>query len=314
MAKKKSSLAKLVETKPVPETIDKKTISHSQYTVYHNCPHQWYLRYPGNIKPFTSTMNTVFGTAMHETLQEYLRVMYTESGTAADKMNLEIYLHDRMFDNYELELIKNNGEHFSNLDEMREFFDDGVQIIRFLKKKRKIFFSIKGVELLGIEIHIMQPTEGNPNVYFEGYIDMTIYDLDLDKVIIYDFKTSKKGWKDQYEKKDETKIDQILWYKRYFSRQYEFPEEKIDVNFMILKRKIWEEAEWPQPRISNFKPINGVMKMKKAIYNMDKFVEECFTPEGEYNLEREFLKTPSEKSCKFCPFNNDETLCNKKNL
>lgn len=313
MSKKRSALAKLIDTKPIPDEVINRTISHSQYTVYHNCPWQWHLRYVAGIKPFTSTMNTVFGTSMHETLQEYLRVMYSESAAAADKINLETMLHTRMFENYKLELDKNDGGHFSTEDEMREFYEDGIEIIRFLKRKRKLYFSVKGVELLGIEIHIMQPTEANPNVYFEGYIDLVLYDLDLDKIIIFDFKTSKKGWKDQYEKKDEAKIDQILWYKRYFARQYEINEDKIDVVFQILKRKIYENAEFPIPRVQMFRPVHGVMKMNKAAYNMEKFIKECFTPDGQHNVEREFLKTPSEKSCKFCPFNNDESMCDKKN-
>ena len=310
--KKRSPLAKLVDTKPIPEKIENKTISHSQFTVWHNCPHQWNLRYIEGIRPFTSTINTVFGTSMHETIQEYLRVMYMESGVQASKMKLNDYLHDRMMENYQLEMEKNGGEHFTTLQEIGEFYSDGVEILRYLVKKRNVFFSIKGVELLGIEIHILQPTETNPNVYFEGYIDMVLHDLDLDKIIIYDFKTSKKGWKDQYEKKDKHKIAQILWYKKYFAKQYEVSEDKIDVKFQILKRKIYEEAEFEIPRIQMFLPTHGTMKMKEASLFMEQFVSECFTPEGQYNLENHYPKTPSASACKFCPFNNDDILCDRR--
>jgi hypothetical protein len=308
--KKRSPLAKLIDTKPVPEKVSGKTVSHSQFHAFHQCPHQWNLKYVEGIRPFSSTINTVFGTAMHETIQEYMRVMYMESGTKADQMKLEAYLHERMMVNYQEEVEKNNGEHFTTLEEISEFYEDGVEILRYLKKKRNVFFSIKGVELLGIEIHIMQPTN-NPNVYFEGYIDMVLYDLDLDKVIIYDFKTSKTGWKDQYEKKDRVKTGQILLYKRFFSRQYEVPEEKIDVVFQILKRKIYEQAEFEQPRVSNFKPANGKAKVDEAVFTVEQFVSECFTPEGEYNLERHYEKNPG-NACRWCPYNSDDSLCDRR--
>ena len=44
-------------------------------------------------------------------------------------------------------------------------------------------------------------------------------DTELDKIYIYDIKTSTRGWNDT-EKKDDSKIAQILLYKEYFSKQF----------------------------------------------------------------------------------------------
>jgi hypothetical protein len=52
------------------------------------CPHRWYLKYIENKEPYQASIHTVFGTAFHETLQDYLKVMYNESGAAADRMDL----------------------------------------------------------------------------------------------------------------------------------------------------------------------------------------------------------------------------------
>lgn len=308
-----SKLGKLIKEKPIPEKVSQKVISHSQYTVYKTCPYQWYLRYIEKIKPFSSTIHTIFGTAMHETLQNYLTVMYKLTAKKADEIDLEEYLADRFIAAYTEEKKKNEDKDFSTEDEFNDFYEDGKLILKWFRTNRRKFFSIKGVELLGIEVPLMQPTDANPNVYFTGYLDIVLYDADLKQIIIIDFKTSTRGWKDQYEKKDEKKIDQILWYKSYFAKQYEVPVESIDVQFMILKRKLYENAEFPQPRIQIFRPAHGVMKMKKAAYNMSKFVTECFTQEGNYNLERTYLKTPSEHNCKFCPFNEDLQMCDKRN-
>lgn len=311
MTKSLSSLSEIIKSMPVPEKVENKTISHSQYTIYKACPHQWQLRYVQKIRPFSGSIHTVFGTAMHETLQEYFRVMYTVSIKAADDIDMEELLMTRFLFNYEKEIISNEGIHFSTEEEFLEFYNDGLLIIHWLKGHRAKFFSTRGYQLLGIEIPIMQPTDVNPKIYIKCFLDMVLGDTDLKKIIIYDFKTSTRGWKDDREKKDPKKIAQILWYKKYFAKQYEVSEDDIEVVFFILKRKIWEQAEFPQPRVQVFRPAAGVQKMKAAEYEMQKFVEECFTPEGEYNTERDYPKTPSTWSCKYCPFLNDDNLCDK---
>jgi hypothetical protein len=52
-----------------------KAVSYSQYSIYNNCEYQWYLSYIKKESSFTHSIHTVYGTSMHETLQEYLRVI-----------------------------------------------------------------------------------------------------------------------------------------------------------------------------------------------------------------------------------------------
>jgi hypothetical protein len=54
---------------------------------------------------------------------------------------------------------------------------------------------------------------------------------------IIDIKTSTKGW-NKWNKKDESKQFQLILYKNFFSKQFGIPKENIDINFIILKRKI----------------------------------------------------------------------------
>ena len=68
-----------------------KSISYSQLSMYNSCPKKWSLQYRDGHKVFTSSINTVFGTAIHETIQHYINTIYNESGAAADKINLEEY-------------------------------------------------------------------------------------------------------------------------------------------------------------------------------------------------------------------------------
>ena len=284
-----------------------KTVSFSQYQIYKTCPHQWYLTYVKKLQPFKPSIHLIFGTAFHETLQNYLKVMYEQSATAADKIHLPTYFKTRL-----IELYKQNSAtgHFSTPEELNEFYEDAIAILEFIKKKRNLFFSKKNCELVGIEIPINGPiVESIESVKMKGFIDLVIYDKTLDKYIIYDIKTSTRGWSD-YEKKDQVKINQILLYKRFFSVLRNVPEDKIDVQFFIVRRKINENLEFAPKRVQEFIPANGVKKVKGALEDFQNFVKDVFNSDGEYQEKTYFKNTAK---CKYCPYFDKLELCDRKN-
>lgn len=282
-----------------------KHVSFSQYQIYKSCQHQWYLSYVKGLQPFRPSIHTVFGTAFHETIQNYLKVMYEESATAADNIHLPTYLKTRLIELYKEQSTEG---HFSNAEELNEFYEDGVAILDFFKRKRKLFFSRKNTELVGIEIPILNPVVEGFDIVLKGFIDLVIYDKVLDKYTIYDIKTSTRGWSD-YEKKDQVKVNQILFYKKLFSILKNVPEEKIDVQFFIVRRKINENAEYPASRIQEFIPANGTRRLNESFSDLQNFVTTVFTSKGEY-VERSYPKNPTK--CRFCPYNDNEELCDKK--
>ena len=131
---------------PLP---DERKISYSQFSMYSQCPKHWELAYAKNLRTFNQSIHTIFGTAMHETLQHYLTVMYDDSVKAADAIDINDYLKDQMYTLYK-EAVKKMGDHFSNKFELGEFYEDGVAILDWFKKKRSQYFSRKNEELLGI--------------------------------------------------------------------------------------------------------------------------------------------------------------------
>ncbi len=284
---------------------ENKTVSFSQYSIYKNCQHQWYLNYVKKLQPFKPSIHLIFGTAFHETLQNYLQVMYDTSATEADKIHLPTYFKTKL-----IELYKQNSEagHFSNPEELNEFYEDAVAILDFFKRKRGLFFSKKKTKLVGIEIPIMAPLlEGYETIKMKGFIDLVIYDEVLDKYTIYDIKTSTRGWSD-YEKKDQTKVNQILLYKRFFSMLKNVPEDKIDVEFFIVRRKINESLEYAPARVQEWIPANGVKKVKDAVEDIQNFVKDVFTVDGEY-IEKNYPKNTSK--CRFCPYLDRPDLCDR---
>jgi len=236
--------------------------------------------------------------------------MYSESAAAADRIEIEPYFKERFITNYKESLKNNENKHYSTSEEMQEFYSDGTTLLDWFKKRRGKYFNKRNEELVGIEIPLLSRADSTiENVFFRGYIDLVIYDSANDKFIIYDIKTSTKGWSD-YDKKDQTKLNQILLYKKYFSEITGVSEDRIDVLFFIVKRKIFEAAEFPIPRIQEFVPANGKIKVKQAYEDFNAFIRESFTPDGKY-IDKAYEKKPS-KLCDWCPFHNTEH-CDKNN-
>ena len=283
-----------------------RNISYSQYSLWASCPHKWYLTYVENKQPYQASIHTVFGTAFHETLQSYITTMYNESGAAADRMDLEVLFQERFREIYAKE-YKAAGAHFTDATQMSEFFDDGIAILKWLKSRRNKIFTVRGTKLLGIELPLLLKVANN--IYYKAFIDFALYDENLNKVYIYDIKTSTRGWSDN-EKRDDQKTAQVLLYKEYFARQFGWDVEQIEVEFFIVKRKIYEKAEYPIPRLQSFKPASGKTKRKQTIDNFQSFINDCFDDVGKPKI-KSYLKNVGEKSCKWCPYNDKQDLCNK---
>ena len=284
-----------------------KHISYSQLSMFRSCPHKWALQYKDGHKTFTPSIHTVFGTAFHETLQHYLDIMYSKSGAEADRIDINELLEDNLRDEYANQYKKYNSQHFSTGEEIREFFEDGKEILNFIKKKRSSYFSKKGWYLVGCEIPVsIIPNNAYKNVIYQGFLDVVLYHEPTNTFKIIDIKTSTKGW-NKFAKKDEEKHFQLILYKKYFAEQFGIPEEDIDIEFLITRRKIYTDGEYPQKRIQEFKPSSGRNKLAKATRVINEFIESVFDKEG--YKDRDFLPQPSKWNCNFCPFKNNQKLC-----
>ena len=285
-----------------------KNISYSQYSMWKKCPKQWALQYRDGHKVYTPSVHTVFGKALHEAFQHYIQVMYDKSGAAADREDILELLKDKIREHYQDEYKKNKNQHFSSAGELSEFYQDGVEILNYLKKHRGKYFSKRGWHLVGIETPIlMPPMQYNPNVLFMGYLDIVMYNERLNKFKIIDIKTSTKGWKLDYVKKDEDKQFQLILYKKFFSEQFGVPKENIDIEFFITRRKVYEGGDYPQKRFQMYSPPSGKIKISRATQAINGFIKECFN--GNEYSQKEMDPNPSKWNCTFCAFKEDKKLC-----
>tara|TARA_B100001778_G_scaffold334833_1_gene348184 strand:+ start:215 stop:1156 length:942 start_codon:yes stop_codon:yes gene_type:complete len=307
---KKSMVSNIFNFPVHKEGKDDKKVSYSQYTMWANCPKQWKLTYMDGHKDFDPSIHLLFGTAMHETIQSWLQVMYNDSATKANEMDLNGLLLEEMTKEYK-KTMAIYGIKFTTRSEMNEFYDDGIQILDFLKKNRSAYFSTRNMKLVGVELPIYYPVSDDSEIMMKGFLDLVFEDSD-GNIEIWDIKTSTRGW-NKWQKADKTKTAQLVLYKKFFSEQYGYPLDRIQVRYFIVKRKLWEEAMFAQKRVQEFVPPHGKPTLNKIVNNFNKFIESSFNDDGTYNTVGEFpaLAGKNSKNCKWCPFKDSE-LCNKK--
>jgi len=275
-------------------------ISYSQISMYSDCPLRWKLNYVDKVSISESNIHLIFGSAMHEVLQTYLNIMYMDSVKNADTLDLNKMLRDKLIEQFK-QAEEQDGKPPCTKEELMEFFDDGILIIDFFKKRRAEYFSKRDWELIGCEIPIEVDLKNN--IRMVGYLDVVMRHIPTDSIKIIDIKTSTMGW-NKWMKKDENKTQQLLLYKQFYSKQYDHPIERIEVEYFIVKRKLWEKAVFPQKRVQKFVPASGKPSMNKVNGRLLKFVNEAFTEDGE--KKDDMLATPSKKACKWCEFKKTE--------
>jgi len=139
---------------------------------------------------------------------------------------------------------------------------------------------------------------------------LIIKDTVRNKIKIIDIKTSTMGW-NKYQKADKNKTDQLLLYKQFYSKQHDIPMDRIEVEYFIVKRKLYENMDFPQKRIQTFIPANGTPSINKVNRRLELFMDDCFTDDGEYRDDHIYNKLPSKKNCRWCDYRDKPELCDK---
>ena len=275
-------------------------VSFSQYQLYSSCPRSYKLRYIDRLGQSSANIYTIFGTAIHETIQHFLSVMYGVSKKQAMEIDTDKLLLDWMRKEYIKENDKLTEGSICTQLELEEFYGDGRCILEWFKKKLDKFYTKSGFELVGIEIPLNAKVKEGVN--FIGFVDVVMRDLSDNSIIIIDLKTSTRGW-NKYQKSDKYKNAQIVIYKKYYSELFQIPLEKIKVEYQIMRRKLYEDAPFPIPRISRHVPANGKPTVNRVYGEFMNFVNEVFDDEGKFR-DLPYPKVPGDrkKNCKFCEF------------
>jgi hypothetical protein len=214
---------------------------------------------------------------------------------AAKALNLYIIFEDKL----KSECAE---EKFScSVEEYNEFVQDGHDILdTFLDATNlRKYFPLERYDFIGVEFPLNM--ELTNNVGFVAYVDLILKNKTTGKYKIFDFKTSTSGW-NRYQIDDITKISQVYLYKAFYSKQYNVPLNDIEVEFFVLKRRLYEDVSYKQSRIQIVSPQGNNKSISECLGNFTKFIKDCFTETGEYNLAGPHYKIPgkAKKHCKYC--------------
>ena len=275
-------------------------VSFSQYSKYLKCPMSWKLDYLDGKRKFEASLNMCFGTAIHNALQTFIKALYTEGLATADSLDVfKLFKED-----FKVQTDKaktENTEFAYTDDEYTGFIVDGEDILKTLLSttNRRKYFPSNKYELVGIELPLELDIKNN--ISFVAFVDLVLKDKETGKIYILDFKTSASGW-NKYMQIDPCKTDQLLLYKAFYSKQYSVPLSDINVEFFILKRKLFENASYPQSRIQLFSPNHNKSAVIETLNSFTKFVDSCFNKDGSYNTNGEYpmIAGKAYKNCKYC--------------
>ena len=271
-------------------------ISYSQFSQWDKCPYTWKLNYVDKAETFKGNIYTLFGTAIHETIQAYLVCYYERTIKEADNLPLVDILKYRLEENFKISKKQYGDEFEVSKEEMVEFFNDGIKIIEEFKKRKSSYFPKKNTELVGIEVSLNFGLPKDMN--FVGYMDVVLHNKVTGRVKIIDIKTATMGW-NKYQKADKNKTNQLLLYKKFFSDERDIPIDKIEVEYLILKRRLYENMDFPQKRIQTFSPASGKPSINKVMNRLQEFIDECYDEDGKI-IDHDYEKCAKHLKCRLC--------------
>ena len=246
-------------------------ISFSALKDWNTCA--WYhkLTRIDKVKGFTGNAFTAFGNAIHDVCEKKL---------LKEQIEEEDYFLERF-------------EHFlGTLDEAPDqklVSDMRVQGKAILPEIEDALEDYIGeYEVLGSEIPLDEPIEGEDKFIFKGYIDGVIATPD-GKVHIFDWKTCSWGW-DAKRRSAPMTTYQLTLYKYFFARKMDIDPKNIETHFALLKRTSKKDkVEFFRVTSGPRKTENATKLLKKALYNIKN---------------KRYIK--NRLSCKFCEFNKTE--------
>ena len=233
----------------------------------------WYhkLTRIDGIGGFEGNAFTAFGNAIHEVCEKKL---------LKEEVNEDEYFIER-FEHFLAELPEEQDQKL--VEEMRS---QGKEILPEIEDALEDYFG--DFEVLGSEIPLEEPIEGEEEYIFRGFIDGVVATPD-GKVHIFDWKTCSWGW-DAKRRSAPMTTYQLTLYKHFFAQKMNIDPKNIETHFALLKRTSKnDKVEFFRVTSGPRKTENATKLLKKALYNIKN---------------KRYIK--NRLSCKYCAFNKTE--------
>ena len=233
----------------------------------------WYhkLTRIDGIGGFEGNAFTAFGNAIHEVCEKKL---------LKEEVNEDEYFIERV-EHLLAELPEEQDQKL--VEEMRS---QGKEILPEIEDALEDYFG--DFEVLGSEIPLEEPIEGEEEYIFRGFLDGVVATPD-GKVHIFDWKTCSWGW-DAKRRSAPMTTYQLTLYKYFFAQKMNIDPKSIETHFALLKRTSKKDkVEFFRVTSGPRKTENATKLLKKALYNIKN---------------KRYIK--NRLSCKYCAFNKTE--------
>lgn len=288
-------------------------ISYSNISTFMSCPHQWQKYYLQKLKIKKGSIDLVFGTAMHEAIQDYLKWYYETPGSTV-KLTEEkqaiinkyvMHFINKLQENIVLQ--QNEDAKFIVFEQqVEQYAKFGLEILTQFIPNTSKFFKKKDTQLYGIQVQLYQDMQWS-QIKFCGYLDIVLYNTKNNTYKIIDLKTARYGWGDR-QKNDISKRLQLQLYKYFFSRKLNVPMKNIELEFLILKKHLYE-SQYKLSRMQKYQPPSGETTINKSV-NMVKDIMQNMQKISSGQLESQKIVS---SACDWCPFSsrNQTYHCDK---
>jgi hypothetical protein len=213
------------DKRPLPT--NKSHVSFSEIHDFLECQHKHKLKHVDQIKLDDSTIHTVFGGVMHDSIENY-------------------FLTKKPFDSTEtIKLFKEQLKQISK-QPSKEEIDTFMEVIPDIHQQFPDWFNenFPDHKLFGAEIPLFQSIKSQNGISFKGYIDL-VFTMPKKKksktststrdYYIIDYKTCSWGWT-MDQKQSYNKQLQLMLYKHFFCQLMNIDPSDVKCGFILLKR------------------------------------------------------------------------------
>lgn len=271
-----------------------KYISFSEYKQFLSCEFKWYLKHRLKIEEPTSEV-LVFGNAVHNSVEKIASDIQNGIIVEYDYRKLFAQEFQKQLDKYENPALKAGVILTTQLVDEAEI----ILVELDFANKYKDWEIVKAEQELFTPILDEQSEE--EQIFFKGFVDLVLKKQVQNKTIyrIIDYKTANKPWDLKTKQKDEFFFSQVIFYKHFFSKQFNIPVEDIEIQFVVLSRS-------GSPKILD---LSLDVSTEKFGYHLDNLKQVIVNREKvNINKLKKQKYMPSKFLCGWCAFNG--TVCN----
>ena len=248
-----------------------KTVSFSSLGDLHRCAFSFKLARIDGIYLSTSSIDTIFGTLVHQCCQNILRYK--------DELK-EIAVFERSWKKFR-GIFKNHID-VKAAEKLQVAGVNALKLIRpFVEKEYG-----EDYEVLSVEEELLENLEGFEQK-FKAFVDIVILSKKHERLVIADLKTCKTAYMFRKNAGIE-KERQLVLYKHFYCKKHGIEPEDLDVAFILLEK---------DPNSKNPVQMHKITSGSVKVTNHLKFVDKSLT---DLNCLEIFPK--NRLGCRFCPF------------